>query len=74
MSPLVVLLSAALSIPVWVVLLIVVVVLVAAGLDRVAEESRGDWFDLSPLLGCGVLLLGLVGVLLVLLVHAWGWL
>lgn len=35
-------------------------------------KSKG-LFDFSPLVGCGILMLGAIAILLLLLVKAWGW-
>ena len=56
----------------WSTLLAVAVGAVALVLGERLMKSEG-MLDFSPLLGCGVFLLGAVCVLVVLLARAWGW-
>lgn len=59
--------------PIWAFLVAVIIVTSLVGAWRLFEDQHNP-YDMSPLLGCGVLMLGVIGVLAVLLVHAWGWL
>jgi hypothetical protein len=56
----------------WSTILVCAILIGAVVASGRVGKTHGDYDFFSPLLGCGVLLVGIIAALLVLLVRAWG--
>lgn len=61
------------TVPLWLALCIVIAIASMLVSYKVGRTT-GQWDMVSPIVGCGVCLIGVCLILFVLLMHSWGWL